>query len=334
MRVQSERCRGRVQSVRQIIDKLVAEIDRSETPALAELQTGLRQLVERLLAGAAPREALLNLARILETRPDLLDGLGSPLATRAFASVLSSGPALTGLIARAPERLQLLQDPRLGQAWGRNRLKEALLEVVARSCADATLDRWPIDQIALGIATFRNDQFVRLAACEFGISPLEQVGRELSDLADVCLEVALSAAAAHHRGADWSMNRLMSDVEGIVAIAMGKHGACELNFCSDIDLVFIYDTDERGIAGVGSHEYHSRVCREVVKLLSALTSEGVAFRVDLRLRPEGSRGPICNSLGSAERYYETWGGRMTAWPGSRREPLRATFSSVNRCSLS
>ena len=56
------------------------------------------------------------------------------------------------------------------------------------------------------------------------------------------------------------------------------------------------------------NEFFARVCQQVTRLLSEPNDEGQSFRVDLRLRPEGSQGPICNSLGGAERYYETWGG--------------------------
>jgi len=92
---------------------------------------------------------------------------------------------------------------------------------------------------------------------------------------------------------------------------MGKLGALELNFSSDIDLIYLYETDQGGTEGaarsVSPHEYFIRVGEAVSRIVSEATEDGFVFRVDLRLRPEGTRGELANSLRSAEIYYESWG---------------------------
>jgi len=97
---------------------------------------------------------------------------------------------------------------------------------------------------------------------------------------------------------------------------MGKLGGRELNCGSDVDLLLLYETDDGAPvapgASVGSsdhtlHEYFTRVAQRLTATLDEVTEDGFCWRVDLRLRPEGSRGPLVNSLPAAERYYETWG---------------------------
>ncbi len=94
-------------------------------------------------------------------------------------------------------------------------------------------------------------------------------------------------------------------------IAMGKFGGCELNFSSDVDLIFLY-TDEgmtEGLAGgegrVSNHVFYSRLGEDLASFLSRHDSHGFLYRVDLRLRPDGESGPIVRSLGAAESYYFT-----------------------------
>src|SRR5262249_35193503 len=84
----------------------------------------------------------------------------------------------------------------------------------------------------------------------------------------------------------------------------------ELNYSSDIDLMFVYDEDgqTRGPgAGISNDEFFTRLVSEVVRLLSSHTGQGYGWRVDLRLRPEGQRGPLVRSLDSALSYYDTLG---------------------------
>ncbi len=95
---------------------------------------------------------------------------------------------------------------------------------------------------------------------------------------------------------------------------MGKLGGRELNCGSDVDLMLFYDTDDGFVVprtpSSGSHSLHehfTRVAQRFVATLDESTDDGIAWRVDLRLRPEGTRGPLVNALAATERYYETWG---------------------------
>lgn len=90
-------------------------------------------------------------------------------------------------------------------------------------------------------------------------------------------------------------------------IGMGKFGGFELNFSSDIDLIFVYSDEGKTDKEVDNGEYYSRLCEFIIKAMSEVTSEGYVFRVDIRLRPESSAGVIIRSMESYESYYEGWG---------------------------
>src|SRR5205823_14674151 len=96
-----------------------------------------------------------------------------------------------------------------------------------------------------------------------------------------------------------------------VVLAFGKLGGEELNYSSDIDLMFLYDdegtTRGKRVTSISNDEFYGRVVGEIVRLLSAHTDRGQAYRVDLRLRPEGHRGPLARSLASTLSYYDTLG---------------------------
>src|SRR5207244_7213816 len=90
------------------------------------------------------------------------------------------------------------------------------------------------------------------------------------------------------------------------------HGGEELNYSSDIDIMFLYDEEgmtrgRRPATSISNEEFFGRVLAEVVRLLSAHTDQGQAYRIDLRLRPEGHRGPLARSLASTLSYYDTLG---------------------------
>lgn len=90
-------------------------------------------------------------------------------------------------------------------------------------------------------------------------------------------------------------------------IGMGKLGGFELNFSSDIDLIFVYSDEGKTDEGIDNSEYYSRLCEFIIKAMSDVTADGYVFRVDVRLRPESSAGVIIRSMESYESYYEGWG---------------------------
>ena len=144
-----------------------------------------------------------------------------------------------------------------------------------------------------------------------GIWPLEVVTQVLTDFADLAVDVTIKAlvAAEVWRGKLPGMG--VDDVAtagGLVALAMGKMGAGELNYSSDIDLIMLFD--ETRFDPEDFHDARAsfiRVTRKMAAILSDVAAGGYVFRTDLRLRPDPNSTPVCISTEMAERYYESVG---------------------------
>jgi glutamate-ammonia-ligase adenylyltransferase len=147
-----------------------------------------------------------------------------------------------------------------------------------------------------------------LLPLELGGAPIEVTTRELSSLADVALELALTEARATLSARFGEPRRSDGRSSTLCAFGMGKLGGLELNAGSDVDLLFVYDSDDGDEKSeLALHDYWSRVVRRAVASIDTPSDDGLIWRVDLRLRPEGSGGPLANSVAATERYYETWG---------------------------
>src|SRR6185369_6900455 len=154
-----------------------------------------------------------------------------------------------------------------------------------------------------GLRHYRNREYLRLGAREIGWGRPEEVARELAHLADVCLDRAVARLHAELVARHGPPLTAEGQRCRFVVFGMGKQGGEELNFSSDIDLLYLYETDQGAAGELTLHQFFARLCERLGRTIADVTDEGFVFRVDLRLRPEGTRGPLCNSLGAAERYY-------------------------------
>ncbi len=144
-----------------------------------------------------------------------------------------------------------------------------------------------------------------------GVWPLEQVTGTLTDFADLAVDVAIKAlvAAEIKRGKLPGMGpEDVATAGGMVVLAMGKMGAGELNYSSDIDLICLFDESRfEPDDYFDARASFIRVTRKMASMLSDITGDGYVFRTDLRLRPDPSATPVCLSMEIAERYYESLG---------------------------
>ncbi|NOQ13668.1 MAG: bifunctional [glutamate--ammonia ligase]-adenylyl-L-tyrosine phosphorylase/[glutamate--ammonia-ligase] adenylyltransferase [Methyloprofundus sp.] len=155
---------------------------------------------------------------------------------------------------------------------------------------------------------FRNQQMMRIAWRDLaGWSELDETLADLTALAESCIQFTLDylyQQACNRRGTP-----VLADgsEQGLVVLGMGKLGAWELNYSSDIDLIFAYQQDgvlaDRKETSYG--EFFSRICRQLVKILDEITADGFVFRTDIRLRPFGDSGPIIMTFDGLENYYQT-----------------------------
>lgn len=167
---------------------------------------------------------------------------------------------------------------------------------------------------ALALARFRRRVLLRILLRDvLGIATLSDVTEELSNLSDVLLEFAYNGIrrelAARH-GIPLYVDASGEAREcGFSVISLGKLGGKELNYSSDIDLMFVYTAQgyTDGVEPISNKEFFKKVANRYTELLSTYTAEGFCYRVDLRLRPDGQHGEVCISLDGAREYYRNRG---------------------------
>jgi len=203
--------------------------------------------------------------------------------------------------------LDMATVPRLVNHGADAVLREVVDEVRRARDADGDTNRL---MRALRVARRRAALVIALADVA-GLWSLEQVTAALSFFADACI----GAAAGHllRRAAEAGELQLPFPADparesGLVVLAMGKLGAGELNYSSDIDLIVLYDRDKvdyRGSRVV--QDFFVRLAREMLRILQERTDAGYVFRTDLRLRPDPASTPLAMSVIAAETYYEGMG---------------------------
>ena len=172
----------------------------------------------------------------------------------------------------------------------------------------------PLASVASALRRHKQLEYLRIGTRD--LRPEQQVEEtmgELSALAAGALEIAYRCCRATVE-ADFGVLSLPGTEQSqrFVILGMGKLGGGELNFSSDIDLIYLYEEDEGESAGgakgkCAPREFFSRVAETITRTMGEITDEGFVFRTDLRLRPFGTQGPLVQSLPSALTYYEAWG---------------------------
>ncbi|WP_371168904.1 glutamine-synthetase adenylyltransferase [Aliiroseovarius sp. 2305UL8-7] len=216
-----------------------------------------------------------------------------------LAGAAGCSPYLKGLLERQAD-------------WVRKALDEAPERAIANCLLDISYHADSEDALrsTLRIAKQRIALLTGLADLA-GVFTLEQVTGALTDLADRATDAAIKFQVGREikRGKLPGMGEDdITTAGGMVAMAMGKMGAHELNYSSDIDLIVLFD-DSR-FEGDDFHDArasHIRATRKMSAMLSELTADGYVFRTDLRLRPDPAVTPVCVSMEAAERYYESLG---------------------------
>jgi glutamate-ammonia-ligase adenylyltransferase len=196
----------------------------------------------------------------------------------------------------------LVRSGDLFRLYGADELRARVLAAVSH-CADEAA-------LKTALRLLRRRELVRLAWRDLaGWARLEEVVRTLSALADACLDGALAKLY------EWACARdgVPKEEAGgatakFVILGMGKLGGEELNFSSDIDLIFAYseegETDKRGLS---NHKFFVRLGQRLNQVLNEQTADGFVFRVDMRLRPNGASGPLALSFDAMEQYYQAHG---------------------------
>jgi glutamate-ammonia-ligase adenylyltransferase len=269
--------------------------DPGEMLALARLSGYLRDLV----GGCPdPDAALLQLARFVEVRGGRLAlyqrFLDHPALLDRFVHVVASSHYLADILVRYPDTLHLLGEAPL---LARPRPCPELRDELRRLCEPYPSEAEKLD----ALRRFHRREVLRIGAADLlGFLDLGGIARQISDLADAFLAQCLSIVAEK-----------LDRAGGLIVLALGKLGGQELNYSSDIDLFFLTRRPDRLAKA-------SEAARRLVAALGETTSEGVVYRVDLRLRPYGSEGELVTTPEKFEEYL-----RRKAHPAERQAMLKA-----------
>ncbi len=278
--------------------------------ALAGLGEAAGPLLDSASRAADPDQAFAHLARLVTAAPDrkaLLAALADDGDVRdRLLRVLGASTGLAEHLVRHPEHWHDLADPDLDlvrpAAWA---LRETLLESVGadpRAAEPIAADGGPAGPDALRVAYRR--LLLRLAARDLGGEvAVDDVAAELADLAAAALEAGLAIARA----------RLPEGAAPcrIAVIGMGKCGGRELNYVSDVDVLFVAEPADPGSDPTADQEAAalrsaSTLASQLIRVCSDHTPEGTLWPVDAALRPEGRSGPLVRTVASHLAYYTRW----------------------------
>jgi [glutamine synthetase] adenylyltransferase / [glutamine synthetase]-adenylyl-L-tyrosine phosphorylase len=275
---------------------------------MAALESGLasafQNTIEVLLASAADPDAAVHyLVSLKQQKLEAFDALvRSQSGLQNLIAVFSHSRFLADEILQNPEWLQQLSD--IDRSLSAEEYKRRLTTFLGPPSAGTSM--------ALSLALFRRQQILRILLRDArGFGSLPEITEELSNLADAILDVSyqrIRADLVARHGVPRFVDAQGQTREcGMSVVALGKLGGRELNYSSDIDLMFVYtangETD--GEYPISNKEFYKKVANQYTELLSTYTAEGLCYRVDLRLRPDGSLGEVCISLDGAKTYYQS-----------------------------
>jgi [glutamine synthetase] adenylyltransferase / [glutamine synthetase]-adenylyl-L-tyrosine phosphorylase len=259
-------------------------------------------LVDALATAADPDLALAALARMPRDEK-LIRALGDDPRLRArLAAALGASAALGDHLARHPGHWQVLAGEDDLPAPGAGEVRAELLAAVGARAEDPELvaGQPGTDPVAALRVAYRR-RLLPLAARDLtGEASFDQVAAELADLAAAALEAALAIARAHLPPGSAPCR--------LAVIAMGKCGARELNYASDVDVIFVAEPAETGEDGgeAAALRTATQLAAGLIQVCSQSTPEGALFPVDPNLRPEGRNGPLVRTLASHRAYYQRW----------------------------
>ncbi len=261
-------------------------------------------IVDTIERSADPAAARAGLERLVEARPEIADELVADGRLRdAVVAVICASRALTNDIVRLPSLLDALHD-------GDDLVIEAPRATYERRArAFGAFE----DTSATALRRWKRREYVRIAARDLlGLADMPTVGRELAGVAEVCLDAALE---------------LVTPTVALAVVGMGKLGGHELNYASDVDILFVHDGDDQDA---------QHAARALLAVMITPTPDGIVHRTDADLRPEGRAGALSRNLASYQAWYERWArpwefqALIKARPAAGAAELGAALVSVSR----
>src|SRR5213595_1237651 len=248
----------------------------------AQVETALIQLNEAWPVAAGPL-------------PDAIQSF--PLGEAALLHLFAISSICAARIVQNPELLLWLSQPEICRQ-GRDHIEMAN-ELYRAAKTDVAVNNFQI------LHRWKNKEMTRIALRELAnAAALEETTAELSQLAEICVREVFAHWNAKFR------KSFGSPTADFAILALGKLGGRELNHSSHVDFIFLYSEEGEHLPRLSYHQWFNRLAEKILETFSTRDPEGALFRIDLRLRPEGSTGPLARSLESMENYYagfgETW----------------------------
>jgi glutamate-ammonia-ligase adenylyltransferase len=270
--------------------------------------------LKAIKASAEPARARLYLERLRETSAGAVLKRATADQAKVLITVLAGSEALAALLVTHPEWVEDLLDDGLEHPRRRQEVAKELEKLTDTQDHAARLDKARL---------FKQRQILRIAARDLArLATSPQIIQEVSDLADVCL-AAVWDSCLKQQIRRFGMPMYQDEKKQwhettACVLGLGKLGGQELNYSSDVDVIFIYQEEgqvfrERPTkqkappSAMTSHVFYNRLAENFTQEVSRLSSEGVLYRMDLRLRPEGDAGPLTRSLASYENFYAQYG---------------------------
>ena len=267
----------------------------SITPRRRELIESIGPtLLDEMSKLADPGLAIMNLADFIAAvgaRTSFLALLGQhPATRRMLLQLFASSRYLSTVFIRHPDMLDTLV--RSDLARPRRAFADLRREVSGIVAASADFES-KLD----ALRAFRHQEFLRVAIADLaGDLEVEEVETELTNLAEAVVEAALEIARA-----EVAARQQIPPAMRLVVLAMGRLGAGEMTYNSDLDLIFVYD--DAADEAAGGRIAASRIAQKLIATLESRTREGYAYKLDLRLRPSGNQGPLVTSLKGFRDYH-------------------------------
>ncbi len=201
-------------------------------------------------------------------------------------------------VSRTPPFIELLSSGDLEKSREEGSCQQSVSSALASADSE--------ERLMVCLRAFRNREMVRIAWRDlFGLATIEETLLDLSNLADSCLTSALTFIYQQSCSVRGIPTDSAGQPMGLVVLGMGKLGAKELNYSSDIDLIYAYSEEGvfPGKREYSYHEFFTVISRKLTKIINEITADGFVFRVDTRLRPFGDSGPLVMSFDAMENYY-------------------------------
>src|SRR5438132_73036 len=257
---------------------------------------------EKAAASINPAQVETALIHLSEHWPETAQSLIGvveqfPLGEAALIHLLAVSSICAARLTHDPDSLLWLCQP---QVCGAPRGYAEMLGYLHRSAGNSIAD-----QGFSALRFWKGREMTRIAVRELAnVASLEETTGELSQVAEICIRNVFEHWNTELR------QQYGSPKAEFAILALGKLGGGELNHSSDVDLLFLYSEEGRLTTHISYHEFFNRLGKRILETFSTQHPAGSLFRVDLRLRPEGSAGPLARSLESMENYYagfgETW----------------------------